>query len=71
VEEGEAAIVIVAAVVVVEVAVAEDTVAAVGEVDTANMVVPEIGGRLDDFLVRTHRYLLLIMILLPSLRQTR
>jgi hypothetical protein len=64
-------IVIVAGVVVVEVAVAEDTVAAVGEVDTANMVVPEIGGRLDDFLVRTHRYLLLIMILLPSLRQTR
>lgn len=42
--------------VVVE-AEAEDTVVVVGEVVMANMVVPEIGGRRNDFLVRTHRYL--------------
>lgn len=44
------------AAVVVE-AEAEGTVAVVGEVVMANMVVPEIGGRRNDFLVRTHRYL--------------
>jgi hypothetical protein len=42
------------AVVVVE---AEGTVAVVGEVVMANMVVPEIGGRRNDSLVWTHRYL--------------
>jgi hypothetical protein len=42
--------------VVVE-AEAEGTVAVVGEVVMANMVVLEIGGRRNDFLVRTHRYL--------------
>jgi hypothetical protein len=36
---------------------AEGTVAVVGEVVMANMVVPEIGGRRNDSLVRTHRYL--------------
>lgn len=50
----EIQVVMVAEVAVVVEVEAEDTVAAVV---MANMVVPESGGRLDDFLVRTHRYL--------------